>query len=130
MVGDYIESIIQELLVSRVVSSFRILKRIEGEEDGYVRIKCTLSKGDSLEFAEFFRLRKNKALIEMYSYHWQSYDGALFKRWDNVPHHKELKSFPHHLHLPDGKVTESSLMSLKKVLAVIEKEIPEATEDE
>jgi len=130
MVGEYIESIIQELLVSRVVSSFRTLKRVEGEEDGYVRIKCSLSNGDILEFAEFFRIQKTKVLIEMYSYHWQSSNGSLLKRWDNVPHHKELKSFPHHLHLRDGKVVESLLMTFKKVLAIIEEAIPEDTNNE
>ena len=130
MVGEYIESIIQELLVSRVVSSFRTLKRVEGEEDGYVRIKCSLSNGDILEFAKFFRIQKTKVLIEMYSYHWQSSNGSLLKRWDNVPHHKELKSFPHHLHLRDGKVVKSLLMTFKKVLAIIEEAIPEDTNNE
>jgi len=65
MIEEHIESMIQELLVSRVVSSFKTFKRVEGDEDGYVRIKCSLSNGDILEFAEFFRIQKTKVLIEM-----------------------------------------------------------------
>jgi hypothetical protein len=124
MVEDYIESIIQELLISRVVTSFKTLKREDGDEDGYVRIKCSLSNGDTLEFAEFFHIKKGKVFIETYSYHWQSSDSSLLKRWDNVAHHKAVETFPHHLHLSDSEVTMSSPMTLKKVLAVIEKAIP------
>jgi len=59
--------------------------------------------------------------IETYSYHWQTASGRLVKRWDNVAHHKEVDTFPHHLHLSDGKVTKSLPMILKKVLLDIEK---------
>lgn len=42
MINDYFEDEIQELIISRLVSSFEVLKRVIGEEDGYIRIKCKL----------------------------------------------------------------------------------------
>ena len=124
MVEKYLDDIIQELIVSRVVSSFRVLKREVGEGDGYIRIKCNLSNGDILEFAEYTQLRKNMIHLETYSFHWQSADGNVVKRWDNVKHHKDVGTYPYHLHLPNDAVIDSEPMNLKKVLAAIEKALP------
>jgi len=105
-----------------------VLKRADGEEDGYIRIKCSLLNGDILEFAEYIQIRKNKIYIETYNFHWQAADGKLIKRWDNVEHHKDVDTYPCHLHLPEGRVISSTPMSLKKVLTEIEKTL--AIEDE
>ena len=29
-------------------------------------------------------------------------NNRLIKRWDSAPHHKEITSFPFHLHTPEG----------------------------
>lgn len=123
MVETYIQNMIQVLSVSRAVSSFRVLRTEVGDEDGYFRIKCKLSNGDVLEFAQYFIIRNRKIYVETYSFHWQTADGKLKKRWDNVAHHKDVDTFPNHLHLPD-KVVGSSPMSLKKILVDIEKTLP------
>ena len=39
-------------------------------------------------------------------------------RYDNVPHHKEIKTFPHHKHLQD-KVVESQEINLYDILLEI-----------
>lgn len=120
MVENHFEDIIQDLSVSPAVSSFEALKIEVGEEDGYIRIKCKLSNNDIFEFAEYVTIRKRKIHVETYSYHWQSANGILKKRWDNVPHHKDIDTFPHHLHSADN-VISSEPQSLKKILADIEK---------
>ena len=120
MVENYIEGIIHDLSVSLAVSSFKVLKIESGEEDGYIRIKCKLANGDIFEFAEYAIIHKGKIHIETYSYHWQTADGVLRRRWDNVPHHKDVDTFPNHLHLPE-KVVSSGPKSLKKILGYIEK---------
>jgi len=124
MLENYLDVIVHDLVVSFVVSSFQVLKREVGEEDGYIRVKCNLSNGDILEFAEYIQLRKNMIYLETYSFHWQSADGNLVKRWDNVKHHKEVGTYPYHLHLPNNTVIDSEPMNLKKVLAEIGKVLP------
>ena len=42
-------------------------------------------------------------------------DGALIFRYDNVPHHPGVATFPHHKHLQDT-VVESDHMNLKQVV--------------
>lgn len=119
MIDDYFKDIIESLIVSHSVSSFKILRKELTEEDGYIRVKCNLSNGGILEFAEYIIVHKDKLRLETYSYHWQGKDGRLIKRWDNVAHHKEIKTFPYHLHLADGKVIESVRITLKKILSDI-----------
>jgi len=121
MIEDYLEGIIGELSVNPVVSSFRVVKREVGEEEGYIRIKCSLANGDLLEFAEYVEVRKAGVYTETYSFHWQTSGKRLIKRWDNVRHHKELGTFPYHLHLSGERVTESMPMNVKKALAEIVK---------
>ncbi len=94
MLEDYLDSILQELLVNSVISSFKVLRREVGEEDGYVRIRCTLLNTNILEFAEYLQIRRKRIHIETYSFHWQTAEGKLVKRWDNVQHHEEIDSFP------------------------------------
>lgn len=77
-----------------------------------------------MEFAEYIRVIKNMIHLEMYSFHWQSADGKLVKRWDNVKHHKDVGTYPYHLHLPDDTANDSEPMNLKKVLAEIGKVLP------
>lgn len=124
MLDNYLDGIVHDIIVSRVVSSFKVLKREVGEEDGYIRIKCNLSNDDILEFAEYIRVIRNMIHLETYSFHWQSADGKLVKRWDNVKHHKEVGTYPYHLHLPDDTVNDSGPMNIKKVLAEIGKVLP------
>jgi len=102
MISDFFDGVIQRLFLSQAVSSFNVLKQVEGEDEGYHRIKCMLTNNDILEFAEYVILIKKKVHVETYSFHWQNRRGKLIKRWDNVRHHPEIETFPYHIHLTDG----------------------------
>jgi hypothetical protein len=106
----------------------QVLRREVGEDDGYIRIKCKLPNNDILEFSEYVQIRKSKIHLEAYSFHWQNMKGLLIKRWDNVTHHSELDTFPHHIHLPAGEVSVSTPVTLKRVLKEIEKYLRQRTD--
>ena len=53
-----------------------------------------------------------------YKYQWQSENGELISRWDNVPHHQEIDTFPCHVHNDKG-VLASAKMDLKTVIDII-----------
>jgi hypothetical protein len=53
-----------------------------------------------------------------YSFHWQDSKGGFLLRWDNAPHHKNLKTFPNHMH-KKNLVEESDVITLKDVLKYI-----------
>ena len=66
--------------------------------------------GDILEFTESITPARIR-----YRYHYMNADGALIFRYDNVPHHTEISTFPHHKHLKD-KIVGSSHVNLKQVV--------------
>jgi len=68
-----------------------------------------------------------------YAFHWErrSLDGTLY-RWDDAPHHREVITFPHHLHngseshVIDSQLpTTSAESALRYVLGFIEEKIDE-----
>jgi hypothetical protein len=120
MIRNYLDDLLQEILISHAVTSFKVLRTETSEDDGYIRIKCILVNNDILEFAEYVQIHKSKIHSETYSFHWQSADGKLIKRWDNVRHHKHVDTFPYHVHLSDGQVINSLPMTLTKVIQEIE----------
>ena len=46
-----------------------------------------------------------------YRFHYMDERNNMISRWDTAPHHKELKTYPYHVHLPDS-VRESKPISL------------------
>jgi hypothetical protein len=71
--------------------------------------------GSILYFFEFVEVLNNIPVLVKYKYQWQSSEGELLKRWDNAPHHKELETFPDHVHDPNG-VYPSHTMNLELIL--------------
>ncbi|MFH1774033.1 MAG: DUF6516 family protein [Methanobacteriota archaeon] len=66
-------------------------------------------------------LKTLKIFRDKYSFHWQKWDKMII-RWDNAPHHKEVSTFPYHMHKGE-KVFKSDEMTLEKVLKILEKKI-------
>ncbi len=57
--------------------------------------------------------------IRRYAYHIFNNSSTII-RWDNAPHHTDIKTFPHHKHVGD-KIEESQEMDLFKVLKELER---------
>lgn len=66
----------------------------------------------------YIRERYHNNVLIKYSYHYVSSDGV--HRWDNVPHHMSIPSFPYHYHNHDD-IIESNPMNIIKVLEEIVK---------
>ena len=62
-----------------------------------------------------------------YRYHYMDEENSLIYRWDTAPHHKEVDTFPYHLHLPDG-VKACEEVDLIDALDEIERNIVERIE--
>lgn len=82
---------------------------------GYFKGKLDLMDGSILHFIEFIEIENEIVNRLKYKYHWQSENGELIERWDNVPHHREIDTFPHHKHDNKG-VYSSSNVNLKTII--------------
>jgi hypothetical protein len=66
-----------------------------------------------LEFTESITPDRHR-----YRYQYMNIDGSLIFRYDNVPHHREIATFPHHKHYPE-KVIKSRSVNLRQVIEEI-----------
>jgi len=76
-------------------------ERIELEHDEDTNIGII---GGDLTFIDGSSLKFKEVLLESnikYRFHYMDLNNKMICRWDNAPHHKELQTFPSHLHLPN-----------------------------
>lgn len=79
----------------------------------FVQGKIVFLDGTILEFSESITPERLK-----YRYHYMKADGTLIFRYDNMPHHPELSTFPQHKHYQNDTV-ESTIVDLKHVVEEI-----------
>jgi len=87
---------------------------------GYIKGKLELINGSELFFFEFIEIQNNVPVLIKYKYQWQSSEGSLLNRWDNAPHHREINTFPDHVHYPKG-VFPSLAMNMELILDKLDK---------
>ena len=95
----------------------RVSVNTEYDEDadaGFIGGNITFKDGSIFHFKEVI-FGNNRH----YRFHYMDERNNLISRWDTAPHHKDLKNFPYHVHLPDA-VTESKRVTFIDVLDKIE----------
>lgn len=92
---------------------------------GLFRYRLRLQDDSLLAVFERFDILEGDVNVTKYSFHWQDSDGNLRKRWDNAPHHSELSTHPHHVHVAsDASARPHASIDLEEVLDLIAEESP------
>lgn len=86
---------------------------------GIIEGQIRFTDDSKLHFIEFVNV-KERIKKYKYSYHYQDQMQNPIFRYDVAPHHKEIKTFPHHKHLRSEKVIEAAEPTLDEVLQEIE----------
>ncbi len=102
---------------SRIVKKYDVLVFEVFEGGFYIKIKALLSDDSELFIREYSDLNERN-----YSYHWQSSRGRLLMRWDNAGHHRQIETYPHHLH-EGNYICPSYHISCEEILKDIEDKI-------
>lgn len=111
------EHIFQLLSDSDIVRKHEILGLLQDEDFYYLRIKSFIIDNSVLHIKIYLSDKEYN-----YSFHWQKETGELIIRWDNAPHHQEIKTFPHHMHIREG-VKESYSIMLNDILKDIKSQL-------
>ncbi|MEI6285017.1 MAG: DUF6516 family protein [Bacillota bacterium] len=122
VIQEYCVDIEAAVALSPVIRNILEYKTRITECGGYVRMKLALVNDDVTELFEYFSIDEAMCNIvtEKYSYHWQSPAGEIRKRWDNAPHHREIETYPHHLH--DGSednVKPSQVIGMVEIVTLL-----------
>ncbi len=97
-----------------LILSTELKKEQRSSNVGLLHGEILFVDDSKLFFMEYLEV-SNKVEKNTYSYHYQNNEGKLLFRYDNSPHHRELKSFPHHKHT-ERKVIESNEPNFSIVL--------------
>ncbi|CAD7780316.1 MAG: hypothetical protein KIIPBIDF_01320 [Candidatus Methanoperedenaceae archaeon GB50] len=109
--------IISILKKSNPVTSIEVIEFIDEESVKLIKLKAKIIDGSLLYITELHTENYQK-----YSYHWQKEDGQLIIRWDNSPHWKNIKTFPHHKH-EKNEILPSHRISIQDVIEEITKRL-------
>jgi hypothetical protein len=122
---EYVESVKARLSTDSIVVSFETLIEFANLNEGYIRVRATLTNGGFLDSAEFVK-QTDVLEIASYRHQWLDEDKNLVRRWDNALHYPDLENFPHHIHKGGtGKVTPGVPTDIFAVLDEIAKTISE-----
>ena len=107
--------IISELEGSPVVSHIEIRTIVDEPDIQVIYLRVSLVDGSVLYVRETIT-----PAFDSYSYHWQTADRQLIRRWDNAPHWPEIPTFPHHCHVgQEDNVQPSEHPTISDVMAYI-----------
>ena len=101
----YFGNLERSLLECVAVADYAVLRYEVATADGKMRLRGGFKMVGNLSLFEYITLdAQGRISRPKYSYHWQSTDGLLVRRWDAINHHPLLPHALHHVHLPDGQV--------------------------
>lgn len=77
------------------------------DSECYIRGTLTMTGEIEIHLAEYTVTDPEIKRLK-YRYHLQTLKGKLLARWDNAPHHPEVKSHPDHLHKGNGPIIQNN----------------------
>ncbi|MEN8119922.1 MAG: DUF6516 family protein [Bacteroidota bacterium] len=111
--------ILKWLEKSPLVKSFDVLEFKQKLSSVFLKLKVVFVDNSVLFTKEYFDAQSRN-----YSYHWQDNNKKLIMRWDNAPHHKNISTFPHHVHIKeDQSIHDSNVIALIEVFKYIETQL-------
>ena len=124
-ISSYVANIELALVSSAIIAEYHIVRSWANTDDGYIRLRATLTNQDFLEAAEYFTLQEDRIVTVDYHFQWMDSERkTLRRRWDSTPHFPKLENFPHHIHTgADETVMPGSSISLIDLLQILEDKI-------
>ena len=98
---------------SSFVKDFKVHDFKTGKEFAYIKLEILFKDSSKVYIREFVSSTQRK-----YSFHW-IVDTRTEIRWDNSPHHKSIRTYPHHVHV-NQDVYPSECSDPVKILQWIE----------
>jgi len=105
---------------NHIVEDYIVNKQTFTQAKGAIEGEVFFNDNSQLDFNEV--VNTNQKSKQKYSYHYMDENKELIFRYDNVQHHRDIKTFPHHKHTQNG-IVESSEPNLETVLTEIEQKM-------
>ena len=117
MVKKYFAKLEDQIsLFQNILVTYSVTTKYYNSSKGYISGNIVFTGNSKLSFKEVKDTEFNKK--DKYSYHFMSSSDEIIFRYDNAYHHPEIKTFPHHKHLPEN-IKESNEPELIDILIEI-----------
>ena len=114
MSHDYFSKVQKKLDDSRwIIIEQSVNFDFVSEEMGIITGKLVFIDNSILEFMELV----SKKEVE-YRFQFMDKNKEMVNRWDSAPHHKEIATFPYHMHTKKG-VKESKKVNFFEILDIV-----------
>lgn len=130
MISEYFRNLVRLFENSPLVVTHDAKLTWVSPTKAYVEGRSLFVDGSQLHFFEFLTTpaapyeRESQGEVRRikYRYHYQEKDGSMIFRYDDAPHHPDVKTFPHHKHTP-MEIIGSPVPSLEAVFEEISREV-------
>ena len=97
-----------------IIEAIEDLEIVEKNLVSKLKVKLRLFDGTMLWAREVWI----KGVMDVYSYYWLRPDETVIIGWDNAPHHRGVKTFPHHKHI-GNRIEDSQERTMNQVINFI-----------
>jgi len=120
MIYDYFSKVQRKLeAIKWVVIEQSVNFDFVSDEMGVITGKLVFIDKSILEFMELVSEKEAE-----YRFQHMDKDKGLICRWDSAPHHKEVPTFPYHLHTKKG-IKESKKVNFVDILDIVTEKVIE-----
>ena len=95
---------------NHIIDDYIVNKQTFTQEKGAIEGEVFFNDDSQLDFNEV--INTNQKSKQKYSYHYMNKEKELIFRYDNIQHHREIKTFPHHKHISNEIIESSKQMKL------------------
>ena len=123
MIYDYFSKVQRKLEgLKWIIAEQSVNFDFVSDEMGIITGKLVFIDKSILDFMELASTKETE-----YRFHYMDRDKGLICRWDSAPHHKEVKTFPYHLHTKKD-VKESKKVNFNDILDIVTEKVIENLE--
>ena len=120
MIYDYFSTVQKKLeSIKRIIVEQSVNFDFISDEMGIIAGRLVFIDKSILEFMELVSLKEAE-----YRFQYMGQNKDLMCRWDSAPHHKEVPTFPYHLHTKKG-IRESKKVNFIDVVDIITEKVIE-----
>ena len=114
MIHDYFSKVQKKLDASRwIIIEQSVNFNFVSDEMGIITGKLVFIDNSILEFMELVSKKEAE-----YRFQFMDQNKEMVNRWDSAPHHKEIATFPYHMHTKKG-VKESKKVNFVEILDIV-----------
>ena len=114
MIHDYFSKVQKKLDASRwIIIEQSVNFDFVSEEMGIITGRLVFIDNSILEFMELVSKKEAE-----YRFQFMDKNKDMLFRWDSAPHHKEIATFPYHMHTKKG-VKESKKVNFVEILDIV-----------